>query len=260
MINLKDRSAILKYHNWVNRQLRMLERKYSKVIQAVIKDQYYDAADYVLHGVGIESVNDAINFNNKDLEKAFTNMYQNTDKIFHEKTKDAFKSMTRFSYKASEERYFYNLNKWIKKQAGERVVAVSKTTKKNIRNIIEYGMNNGQSNAEIAKEIYSLEAITTKFRAARIARTETHTAAMRAETETIIETGIATLKIWSAAMDERTRDSHVNADEYYKDNPIEIEEAFVVGDSMLMYPGDADGSAAEIINCRCVPLFETKEI
>jgi uncharacterized protein with gpF-like domain len=261
VINLKDKNSIAKYHRWVIRQWSIIERKHSKAIRAVLKDQYKDAADYVMHGIGLESINDAINYNNKDLEKALTNMYEETDKIFHEKTLSATKSISPPSLKATEARYYYNLNKWIKKQVATRIVNVNKTTKKNIKSIIQNGMNSGESNANIAKEILSVDEITTKYRAMTIARTETHTASMRAETETLIETGLGgVLKIWSATMDERTRDDHEIADMFYSADPISLEEAFVVGDSMLMYPGDPNGEPGQIINCRCVMIYETKDM
>jgi uncharacterized protein with gpF-like domain len=261
VINLKDKNSIAKYHRWVIKQWNMLEKKYSKMIRAVLKDQYQDAADYVSHGVGLESVNDAVNFNTKDLEAVLVKMYEQTDAIFHSKTVSATKSIRPSNHKATEGRYYYNLNKWIKKQTATRIKNVNDSTKANIRSIIENGMNNGMSNAEIAKDIMNVEGITNKYRATRIARTETHTASMRAETETLVEEGLnGVLKIWSATMDERTRDDHADADMYYSTNPIPVEEAFVVGDEYLMYPGDPNGSAGNVINCRCVMLYETKDM
>ena len=54
-----------------------------------------------------------------------------------------------------------------------------------------------------------------------------------------------TTKIWVAVQDGETRDSHAITDG--EEKPINM--AFSNG---LMFPGDPNGSAEEVINCRCV--------
>lgn len=59
------------------------------------------------------------------------------------------------------------------------------------------------------------------------------------------------MKQWDAALDSRTRLSHAKVDGEVK----ELEETFSNG---LLYPGDPSGSAAEVINCRCVALSRAR--
>lgn len=59
------------------------------------------------------------------------------------------------------------------------------------------------------------------------------------------------MKQWDAALDSRTRLSHAKVDGEVK----ELEETFSNG---LLYPGDPSGSAAEVINCRCVALTRAR--
>lgn len=64
------------------------------------------------------------------------------------------------------------------------------------------------------------------------------------------------LKSWVATADSRTRDSHLKAHLQYRDNPIPIDEPFVlvdarIGRAELMYPGDPSAPAGFTINCRC---------
>lgn len=58
-------------------------------------------------------------------------------------------------------------------------------------------------------------------------------------------------KEWLATDDERTRDTHVEAN----GQTVPIDQPFSVGDDSLMYPGDPAGSDAEVINCRCTIVY-----
>lgn len=86
--------------------------------------------------------------------------------------------------------------------------------------------------------------------AIRIARTEGHriqtTAAMDAMTAAK-DKGADVVKQWDATLDGKTRDSHQQVDGEIR----ELNKPFSNG---LMFPGDPDGDAAEVINCRCALL------
>lgn len=53
--------------------------------------------------------------------------------------------------------------------------------------------------------------------------------------------------VHNSTADDRTRADHVDAD----GQEVDISDPFQVGDDELMYPGDPDGSAEQICNCRC---------
>jgi hypothetical protein len=59
--------------------------------------------------------------------------------------------------------------------------------------------------------------------------------------------GIKVKKEWVATLDGRTRHSHGMAD----GQRVEIDGKFKVGASELRYPGDPQGAAEEVYNCRC---------
>lgn len=63
--------------------------------------------------------------------------------------------------------------------------------------------------------------------------------------------GVKVKKRWVATLDERTRDSHQALD----GDTIDVEERFANG---LMYPGDPNGAAKEVFNCRCkiIQIFD----
>lgn len=95
---------------------------------------------------------------------------------------------------------------------------------------------------------------TTEARAHTIARTSVVPAANGA-TDTamgVIHTQVVALdKEWLATSDDRTRDAHAEAN----GQRVPYDEPFDVDGEPMMYPGDPAGSAANVVNCRCVVLY-----
>jgi hypothetical protein len=62
------------------------------------------------------------------------------------------------------------------------------------------------------------------------------------------------IKIWNCTNDGRERKSHRHAN----GQAVRFAEAFVVGDSRMMFPGDASLAASidERISCRCICGYE----
>jgi hypothetical protein len=58
-------------------------------------------------------------------------------------------------------------------------------------------------------------------------------------------------KTWLATMDDRTRDTHAEAD----GQTVPVAHAFLVGGEQLEFPGDPQGSDAEVANCRCTVTY-----
>lgn len=125
--------------------------------------------------------------------------------------------------------------------------------KKTISQEISRGIATGMGYSSIARNI-SLVSNAPLSRTKTIARTEGHRiqeastfdAAMTAK-----ERGIDQVKQWDASLDGKTRDSHRQVDGEIK----ELDEKFSNG---LMYPGDSNGGAAEVINCRCTMLVRAR--
>ena len=65
------------------------------------------------------------------------------------------------------------------------------------------------------------------------------------------ESGI-THKKWITASDGNVRDTHraINGE------VLPIDELFIVGDTELLHPCDPNGTAEEVINCRCVAVAD----
>lgn len=94
-----------------------------------------------------------------------------------------------------------------------------------------------------------------RYRAEGIARTESMAALHEAQGQAVgqaIDTGAVDPnnieEVWHATKDKRTRESHVEMD----GQTVKYGEMFISGlGNELAYPGDPDGPAEDVINCRC---------
>ncbi len=123
------------------------------------------------------------------------------------------------------------------------------TLKKKIRAEVSRGISTGKTFAQVAKQLENQTKIGFN-KAVRIARTEGHrvqTTATIHAMEKAKEKGADVLKQWDSTLDAKTRDSHARVDGEIR----ELNKPFSNG---LMFPGDPNGQAAEVINCRCALL------
>lgn len=100
---------------------------------------------------------------------------------------------------------------------------------------------------------HDAEVSSWKWKARRIARTETHGSVNAGQLARARASGKG-FKRWLANKDVRTRDTHVIADGQI----VNIADKFQVGlTSMLDFPGDGEAGApgSEVINCRCTMQF-----
>lgn len=92
--------------------------------------------------------------------------------------------------------------------------------------------------ASVARRAWSV-------RAKRIAITET----TRLQSEqALAAAGRRATKLWRSEHDDKVRPSHREAD---NNTPIPLNMPFMVGGWPMMHPGDPDGPAEEVANCRC---------
>ena len=133
--------------------------------------------------------------------------------------------------------------------------------KKRVANNISWGIAQGQSYSDIAKNIavgmvgnYARMNGGALYNAMRITRTEAHRISQQAAYDALKkakDNGADVVKQWDATLDKRTRPSHARVDGEIR----ELDEPFSNG---LMRPGDPRGRAAEVINCRCQLLQRAK--
>ena len=110
----------------------------------------------------------------------------------------------------------------------------------------------GQTVPQLAASIAGIAAMDRRaaMKAARTAITSAHSLGKLKGYERAAGMGIDVEKQWLAALDSRTRGSHRHLD----GEVVELDAEFSDG---LKYPGDPDGPASEVYNCRCtlVPVI-----
>lgn len=104
----------------------------------------------------------------------------------------------------------------------------------------------GQTVPQLAASIAGIAAMDRRaaMKAARTAITSAHSLGKLKGYERAAGMGIDVEKQWLAALDSRTRGSHRHLD----GEVVKLDAEFSNG---LKYPGDPDGPASEVYNCRC---------
>lgn len=145
---------------------------------------------------------------------------------------------------------------YIRSYAAARIKEISRTMTDYIRGLVFTGVKEGKPNDVIAREIRARSNEIGKHRAATIARTETHNAALDGIEKTLKKKRIRVRKkTWWTAQDDRVRASHAAVHGV----TIDMDAKFRVGDSEMTRPGDPEGGAEEVINCRCSILYTTED-
>lgn len=110
----------------------------------------------------------------------------------------------------------------------------------------------GQTIPQLAASIAGIADMDRRaaMKAARTAMTSAHSLGKLKGYGRAADMGIDVKKQWLAALDSRTRGSHRHLD----GEAVELDAEFSNG---LRYPGDPDGPASEVYNCRCtlVPVI-----
>lgn len=141
------------------------------------------------------------------------------------------------------------INKGLYSRLGEDVDLLNRK----ITAQISRGVATGMSYSQMAQQLAGYTKIGYN-NAVRITRTEGHRIQQESTMDACYaarERGADVVKQWDATMDANTRESHQMVDGEVR----ALDEKFSNG---LMYPGDPSGSAAEVINCRCVLLQRAK--
>lgn len=169
-----------------------------------------------------------------------------------------FKSRRRIQTKRAT--FFTLMAEWARTRALNNASTIADTDLGDVRKVIENGLAEGFGTEQIARQIRDVTALTP-FRAATVARTETHAAATFGAIEEARqaeqEIGIKLVKEWLPTLDDRTRPAHAAMASY---GPIPLDEKFEVDGEMMDRPGDPSASAENLISCRCACLtYEAPE-
>jgi hypothetical protein len=216
------------------------------------------------------------------------------DKVFTDKANSALKSALAAAWLASlasGRDHFYDMmgedpkdpklipslqvtnslfNKFVEENGLNKATFINQTTddelKSKLRQIISDGISNGDTLNTTKKAIQDAVGEVYDgfegYRAERLAKTETTMSVNGGSFLTANASGMDT-KEWLSTRDDRTRGNnpkdefdHVDAD----GEIVGIDEPFTATGEDLMYPGDPNGSAGNIISCRCSVIFGNADI
>lgn len=139
-----------------------------------------------------------------------------------------------------------NLRRKLEQQAQRFAVQVNETTYNRLKEQLQAGLDAGEGGLKLAQRVEAVMGDRIRSSASTIARTETNIAYTESTLESYRQSGVVYGKRWLAALDERTRETHVEA----HDQVVALGEPFVVGDGEADGPG-LTGLPEEDINCRC---------
>ena len=125
--------------------------------------------------------------------------------------------------------------------------------KTSVRQEISRGIAQSLSYQEIARNIKNTTNVDYN-KTLRIAKTEGHRIQCESAYNVQVrakQKGADIVKQWDSTLDSRTRESHQKLD----GEIVEVNKKFSNG---LLYPGDSNGVASEVVNCRCALLQRAK--
>ena len=168
----------------------------------------------------------------------------------------------------TESLYNRILEEYVAQFGALRVAQITDATREQVRRVIDSGLKSGQSVAEIVKELRGGISEFSRLRAHIIARTETHSASQYASLGVARASRLTLVKRWVAASDHRTRDFGEGDGIIDSHNhramsgvTVALDSPFMVPTKRntlepLMYPGDPNGTAGNVINCRCAMVYK----
>jgi hypothetical protein len=127
-----------------------------------------------------------------------------------------------------------------------RATLIVETSRELANRIITDGIADNLSTYQISRGLRGFYLDEVNYRSMLTARTEVVMSSNSAMNYGVEQTGYRNIvKTWCSAADDRVRDSHINID----GETVKMDEKFSNG---LEYPGDPNGDASEVIQCRCV--------
>lgn len=222
---LKDNPAFTYQHSNRKQAISRVHSLQDKIVEAAVDNQVYGNSDSVNHQKTVEqTISDALENDRKRVYKSDDNRYINT------------------AVKLNTEKYSEILN--------NRLNIESVKLEAKIEEEIRKSKYNGLSEAEIKKRLTSEFGDTAKLRTANIIRDALHTNEVNIGFIHALQNGFQ-YKVWNNGRGKgKVRAWH----RARFISSVSIDEPFDIFGSYhaeMMYPGDLNGGAENVANCRC---------
>jgi len=251
-IDLTTDEARRNYHKRTLEIMAKLERTLSNQVKPLINRQYMDAASLITQGV--TDVEHVVNLQRARLQTILRTHYQRVAFTAGRQATRAFDPD-----KSMSDSFWNEINKYIALNTGRKIKQIQGNTVNSITRVVQKGIEEGETNREIATRLRNSGKVNSVFNSLRIARTETLGIYNSATEASVNDTGLKFTRVWSTSKDMRTRRRKKGSiyDHWAADGiKAKQGEDFIVSGEPLTYPGDPKGSAGNIINCRCVLIYE----
>lgn len=158
------------------------------------------------------------------------------------------------------------VRRYTESRSGEAIKTIESTSQKTIKRIVgewvQTTIQDGDSAPELSKFLEAEFEELTPAMATRIARTEIGLASNNGSLEAVKSLQIPNMfKEWVTANDDRVRDGSNGGADHGVMNGAEvgIDEKFgVPPDALMEGPGDPAAGADQVINCRCVLTYRSR--
>lgn len=167
--------------------------------------------------------------------------------------------------KANTRKYEDFIKRYVETRTATAITQIEGTTKKKITSVVKRLVGetilDGNSNTELASQLQDEFAALSASRSQLIARTEVASASTKGSMEAVKALDVPNmLKEWVSVQDDRTRDGGVGDDANHLDMDgvrIPIDDKFTVPpDATMEAPGDSNGGADQVCNCRCTLVYK----
>ena len=241
-----------KWQSDFEKQLDIAEKKQISIVKRYYKSEYNKGINsFISEG----QTNFQLLFDSKDLLKIYRELYSDIGMRFAKWYANNYQKYLTKNLDPTQLDIWQNSFASFGSAVGaQRVTLVSGTAKNNLIRITQQLMSDPEfmtlGAVERGRILKNQFNTYSQFQSERLVRTEATNAANFAtmESSKTIFPGAQMMKEWIASFDDRTRSTHSEAG---ASDPIPYNEPFMVGGSLMMYPGDPSGDAAEVINCRC---------
>jgi Arc/MetJ-type ribon-helix-helix transcriptional regulator len=245
------------------RQRLIVERKYRAKIKKVLLNAVGKVKDDIKLG-GVEYARQALlsSFMQKESEQLmaiFNSMYKDTSVRFANLIYRLLKLQVKSGAFGFNDEWAREAVRFLSEFGIPMISTITGNMREDILKVIEDALSEGfeeqltlvQLIDKIIARVTEYGIVRSAYWAERIARTETVRGANYGAMQGARKHSFKVRKVWIAADDKRTRDSHNALDDQVR----ELEEPFFNYEP-IMQPGDPKASPANTINCRCAVAFE----
>ncbi|HCS49764.1 MAG TPA: hypothetical protein DIW61_16580 [Candidatus Aminicenantes bacterium] len=135
---------------------------------------------------------------------------------------------------------------------------INRTTLEKIAAQVQLGIEENWTVEELAKNLREKLLELSPSHARLIAHTEAAKVENWGQLEGYKQTEFVELKGWLCSFVPNSRQAHMDADRKYSDDPIALNDPFIVDGEELQHPGDPAGSAGNVCECKCSTYPEVR--